>query len=88
MSVVHGLRHMLDDWSQNGGLPAQVDKRGFRVGDNLGATHNIVVFRSDQAELIRYAPKREQVLARPLLIVPLPQINKFYIFSTSPPAAV
>ena len=87
MSVVHGLRHMLDDWSQNGGLPAQVDKRGFRVGDNLGATRGTVVFRSDQAELIQYAPKREQVLARPLLIVP-PQINKFYLFDLAPGRSV
>ena len=46
-----------------------------------------VVFRSDQAELIQYAPKLEQVLARPLLIVP-PQINKFYLFDLAPGRSV
>jgi polyhydroxyalkanoate synthase len=78
-STLHGLRHMLDDWMQNGGLPVQVDKHAFRVGDNLGATDGAVIFRNEQAELIQYTPRTEQVLSRPLLIVP-PQINKFYLF--------
>ena len=78
-STLQGLRRILDDWAQNGGLPAQVDKRPFRVGDNLGATDGAVIFRNDQAELIQYTPRTGQVLSRPLLIVP-PQINKFYLF--------
>ena len=82
-STLQGLRHILDDWAQNGGLPAQVDKRPFRVGDNLGATDGAVMFRNDQAELIQYTPRTGQVLSRPLLIVP-PQINKFYLFDLAP----
>ena len=82
-SAARGLSHMLGDLAHNGGLPSQVDKRAFRVGDNLGATEGAVVFRNEQAELLQYAPKGEQVLTRPLLIVP-PQINKFYLFDLAP----
>ena len=87
MSAVYGLRHMLDDWSQNGGLPSQVDKRPFHVGENLGTTQGAVVFRNEQAELIQYTPQIERVLATPLLIVP-PQINKFYLFDLAPGRSV
>jgi polyhydroxyalkanoate synthase len=87
MSVVEGFRHMLEDWLQNGGLPSQVNKRGFRVGENLGTTRGGVVFRNAHAELIQYMPKCKQVLAKPLLIVP-PQINKFYLFDLSPGRSV
>jgi polyhydroxyalkanoate synthase subunit PhaC len=87
MSAVHGLRHMLDDWSQNGGLPSQVDKRPFHVGENLGTTQGVVVFSNEQAELIQYTPQTERVLATPLLIVP-PQINKFYLFDLAPGRSV
>jgi poly[(R)-3-hydroxyalkanoate] polymerase subunit PhaC len=83
MSAAHGIRHMFDDWLWNGGLPSQVDKHAFRVGKNLGTTPGAVVFRNEQAELIHYAPKSDQVLARPLLIVP-PQINKYYLFDLAP----
>ena len=87
VSAAHGLLHMLHDLARNGGLPSQVDKRAFRVGENLGATQGAVVFRNEQAELLQYAPKSEQVFARPLLIVP-PQINKFYLFDLAPGRSV
>ena len=82
-STLRGLQHMLQDWTQNGGLPSQVDKRAFRVGDNLAATDGAVIFRNPQVELIQYTPKTEHVWSRPLLIVP-PQINKFYLFDIAP----
>jgi polyhydroxyalkanoate synthase len=77
-SAVQGVVHMLGDLMANGGLPSQVDKRAFRVGDTLGASKGAVVFRNAQAEVIQYAPTAARVLQRPLLIVP-PQINKFYL---------
>jgi polyhydroxyalkanoate synthase subunit PhaC len=86
-SAANGFLHLLHDLARNGGLPSQVDKRAFRVGGNLGATPGTVVFRNEQAELLQYAPKRGQVLARPLLIVP-PQINKFYLFDLAPGRSV
>ena len=35
-SLVHGLENLVGDLAHNGGLPAQVDKRKFEVGKNLG----------------------------------------------------
>ena len=83
MSAARGVQHMLTDWTRNGGLPSQVDKQAYRVGENLGTTPGAVVFRNEQAELIQYAPPGQQVFTRPLLIVP-PQINKFYLFDLAP----
>ena len=82
-SVVHGLRNMMSDLFANYGMPSQVDKSAFRVGENLASTAGSVVFRNDVLELIAYKPQTAQVHALPLLIVP-PQINKFYIFDLSP----
>ena len=82
-SVVRGLGHLLEDLSANGGMPAQVDKKPFRVGENLAVSPGAVVFRNELLELIQYAPSTAQVRRRPLLIVP-PQINKFYLFDMAP----
>jgi polyhydroxyalkanoate synthase len=82
-SIVHGLRNMMSDVFGNSGMPSQVDKSAFRVGENLATTQGSVVFRNDVLELIAYKPQTELVHALPLLIVP-PQINKFYIFDLSP----
>jgi len=82
-SLVAGLQNMLADLTKNKGMPAQVDKRAFRVGENLALSAGAVVFRNDLLELIQYAPSTPDVYQRPHLIVP-PQINKFYIFDLSP----
>src|SRR5262249_58603908 len=78
-SVSRGLENFAADVARNGGLPAQVDTRKFKVGENLATTPGAVVYRSPVLELIQYAPMTDKVHARPLLIVP-PQINKFYVF--------
>lgn len=82
-SLVQGMRHLVDDLRNNNGMPAQVDKSQYTVGENIATTPGAVVFRSELLELIQYAPKTPSVYQRPLLVVP-PQINKFYVFDLSP----
>lgn len=82
-SAVRGFLNALEDLASNGGMPSQVDKTRFRVGENLALTPGAVVFRNDVLELIQYAPATDQVYHRPLLVVP-PQINKFYLLDLAP----
>jgi polyhydroxyalkanoate synthase len=83
LSLLKGLRNFVDDLLHNGGMPSQVDKRPFKVGENIGATPGAVVFRNELCELIQYTPSTGQVYQRPLLMVP-PQINKYYIMDLAP----
>ncbi|WP_286978710.1 class II poly(R)-hydroxyalkanoic acid synthase [Pseudomonas sp.] len=82
-SLLDGLSHLAKDLVNNSGLPSQVNKDAFEVGQNLATTPGAVVFRNDQLELIQYNPVTEQVHERPLLVVP-PQINKYYVFDLTP----
>ncbi|MFU2489602.1 alpha/beta fold hydrolase [Thauera sp. WH-1] len=82
-SIARGLKNMLTDLATNKGMPAQVDKSKFRVGENLATTPGAVVFRNPVLELIQYTPTTEKVHARPQIMVP-PQINKYYIFDLAP----
>jgi polyhydroxyalkanoate synthase len=86
-SLARGLENFAADVARNGGLPAQVDTRKFKVGENLATTPGAVVFRSPVMELIQYAPMTSEVHARPLLIAP-PQINKFYVFDLVPEKSI
>jgi polyhydroxyalkanoate synthase len=86
-SLARGLEHLVSDLAANGGLPAQVDRRGFEVGKNLATTSGAVVYRSPVMELIQYRPAGTEVHARPLLIAP-PQINKFYVFDLAPDKSI
>jgi polyhydroxyalkanoate synthase len=82
-SVLAGLKQMLADLTGNRGMPAQVDRSAFRVGENVAQSLGAVVFSNEVLELIHYAPATAEVHARPQLVVP-PQINKFYVFDLSP----
>jgi polyhydroxyalkanoate synthase len=74
---------MVRDLVTNGGLPAQVDPRPFRVGQNLANSPGAVVYREELFELLQYTPSTPEVRGRPLLIVP-PQINKHYFLDLAP----
>lgn len=83
LSLVQGLRHALDDLRHNHGMPSQVDKAPFKVGENLATTEGAVVYRNEMLELLQYTPKTGEVRAMPLLFVP-PQINKYYVLDLTP----
>ncbi len=82
-SLVKGLKNFIEDLRFNHGMPSQVDKSAFKVGENLATTPGAVVHRHPILELIQYQPKTKRVQARPVFIVP-PQINKFYVYDMSP----
>jgi polyhydroxyalkanoate synthase len=82
-SVLAGARNFADDMAHNRGRPQQVDRRPFRLGENLAATPGKVVFRNELMELIQYAPQTPKVHAIPLLASP-PWINKYYIMDLAP----
>lgn len=82
-SLARGFENMVGDIVHNGGMPSQVDKEAFEVGENIALTPGAVVFKNEVLELIQYAPQTEQVHSRPLFLVP-PQINKYYVFDMAP----
>jgi polyhydroxyalkanoate synthase subunit PhaC len=86
-SFLHGLENFFGDLIGNGGLPAQVDRKTFAVGENLATTPGSVVYRTPVMELIQYRPMTDDAHARPLLIAP-PQINKFYVFDLAPEKSI
>jgi poly(3-hydroxyalkanoate) synthetase len=80
-SVFQGMTLFLDDLAK--GRVTMTDEGAFTVGTNIATTEGSVVFQNDLIQLIQYAPRTEQVHARPLVIVP-PCINKFYILDLQP----
>lgn len=82
-SLLTGTSNWFDDLLHNNGLPSQVDERPFKVGRNLAATPGKVVWRSQYCEVIQYGATTDEVMERPILIIP-PQINKYYVADLSP----
>jgi polyhydroxyalkanoate synthase subunit PhaC len=82
-SLLKGLKNAYDDVTKNDGIVSQVDKRPFKVGENLANSAGAVVYRTEMMELIQYQPTTESVHQIPLLIIP-PQINKAYVNDLSP----
>jgi polyhydroxyalkanoate synthase len=82
-NVARGMRNFAHDIRHNGGMPSQVDSRGFRLGENLAATPGAVVYRDDICEVIQYRPSTPQVHATPVLMIP-PQINRYYFMDLAP----
>jgi polyhydroxyalkanoate synthase len=82
-SVLHGAANWLDDVAHHGGMPQQVNRAPFKVGENMGATPGAVVYRSEMFELLQYTPQTELVYTRPSLVVP-PQVNRYYAVDLAP----
>ncbi|TCJ39352.1 alpha/beta hydrolase [Parafrankia sp. BMG5.11] len=87
LSLIKGLKNAYTDMVHNKGMVSQVDKRPFKLGENVATTPGQVVLRTEMIELIQYAPTTDQVYAVPQLTIP-PQINKMYINDLSPDKSV
>lgn len=83
MNVVRGVRRFLKDMSTPPRIPSMVEPDAFQVGETLAVTEGAVVYRTEQFELIQYAPQTAEVYVEPVLVVP-PVINKFYILDIAP----
>jgi polyhydroxyalkanoate synthase len=84
-NLVKGM-HMLaqDIEAGKGSLKIrQSDPSRFKVGENIANTPGKVIYQNDICQIIQYAPMTDEVLKRPLLIVP-PWINKFYVLDLNP----
>src|SRR5262249_57547649 len=63
-SLWRGLKNYVEDLVQNGGLPSQVKKSAFKVGENLARTPGAVAFRNPLVRLIQY-PSTPPTLPHP-----------------------
>ncbi|HVR91937.1 MAG TPA: alpha/beta fold hydrolase [Novosphingobium sp.] len=82
-SLIDGYRNFVGDAAARRPVPSQVDKRPFKVGENLAATPGNVVLRTEMFELLQYKAQTERVRERPILVVPS-IINKYYAFDLAP----
>jgi polyhydroxyalkanoate synthase len=83
LSVWKGAVNLVRDMVSNHGMPSMVDRRPFKLGQTLAISPGAVIHRSEVFELIQYAPQRETVYARPMLVVP-PQVNRYYALDLAP----
>jgi len=82
-SLTDGFKNLVEDLQNNGGLPAQVDKSAFTVGENIAATPGAVIYTNPIFELIQYKPTTDTVYDRPIMFVP-PVVNKYYLLDLAP----
>ncbi|MEJ0077147.1 MAG: class I poly(R)-hydroxyalkanoic acid synthase [Alphaproteobacteria bacterium] len=84
-NLVRGMKMLAEDIEAGQGFLKlrQSDASKFAVGKNLAMTPGKVIYQNDLMQLIQYSPVTDQVLKRPLLIIP-PWINKFYILDLNP----
>jgi polyhydroxyalkanoate synthase len=82
-NFVRGARNFARDMSSPPRLPASVDPSQFTVGKDVAATPGAVVLRTEQFELIQYAPQTEAVRSVPLLSIP-PMVNRYYLVDLAP----
>ncbi|MEM6476658.1 MAG: alpha/beta fold hydrolase [Pseudomonadota bacterium] len=87
LSLIKGLQNAYNDIVHNKGMVSQVDKRPFKLGENVAISKGSVVLRTEMMELIQYAPTTDEVHEIPQLTIP-PQINKMYINDLSPEKSV
>jgi polyhydroxyalkanoate synthase len=84
-NLVRGMKMLAEDIAAGKGelKLRQSDASKFAVGENIAVSEGKVIAQNDICQIIQYAPKTENVLKRPLLIIP-PWINKFYILDLNP----
>lgn len=82
-SLGRGVRNLVRDVRNNGGMPSQVKQGVLLVGKDLAVTPGAVVYRDERCEVIRYRPTTTTVRARPVIVV-TPQINKYYFLDLRP----
>lgn len=87
LSLIKGLQNAYQDMVHNKGMVSQVDKRPFKLGENIATSKGSVVYRTEMFELVHYAPTTDEVYEIPQLTIP-PQINKMYINDLSPEKSV
>lgn len=87
LSIIKGLKNAYDDMVHNKGMVSQVNKKPFKLGENVATSKGAVVLRTEMMELIQYAPTTDEVYEVPQLTIP-PQINKMYINDLSPEKSV
>ena len=87
LSLVKGLKNAYNDMVHNDMMVSQVNKKPFKLGENVATSKGAVVYRDEIFELIQYAPTTDKVYAIPQLTIP-PQINKMYINDLSPEKSV
>lgn len=87
LSLIKGLQNAYNDIVHNKGMVSQVDKRPFKLGENVATSKGSVVLRTEMMELVHYAPTTDEVHEIPQLTIP-PQINKMYINDLSPEKSV
>lgn len=84
-NLVEGMKKLAEDIKAGQGdlRIRQTDMTKFKVGDNLAITPGKVIAENDICQILQYDATTEEVLKRPLLIVP-PWINKFYVLDLNP----
>ncbi|WP_379546472.1 PHA/PHB synthase family protein [Qipengyuania sp. DSG2-2] len=87
LSLIKGLKNAYTDLTENKGMVSQVDKRPFKLGENVATSKGSVVLRTEIMELIHYAPTTDEVYETPQLTIP-PQINKMYINDLTPDKSI
>jgi polyhydroxyalkanoate synthase subunit PhaC len=87
LSLVKGLKNAYNDMVHNDMMVSQVNKKPFKLGENVATARGAVVYRDKRFELIQYTPTTDTVYAIPQLTIP-PQINKMYINDLSPEKSI
>ena len=87
LSLIKGLKNAYDDIVNNKAMVSQVNKKPFKLGENVATSKGSVVLRTEMMELVHYAPTTDEVYEVPQLTIP-PQINKMYINDLSPEKSV
>ena len=87
LSLIKGLKNAYDDLVNNKAMVSQVNKKPFKLGENVATSKGSVVLRTEMMELVHYAPTTDEVYEIPQLTIP-PQINKMYINDLSPEKSV